>query len=103
VLLDPHFTLRFCQITALTEKFDFNLNERVCVDHSCLTYLLQGAHFWLYRLSTTLVSRLVLNVREQNSALAGVPTTVETEQRFQAALPAVGPITSHQETSSIQV
>ncbi|KAH9972500.1 hypothetical protein BGW80DRAFT_375384 [Lactifluus volemus] len=54
-------------------------------------------------LSTTLVSRLVLNVREQNSALAGVPTTVETEQRFQAALPAVGPITSHQETGSIQV
>src|SRR5712671_606775 len=39
------------------------------------------------RLSTTLVSRLVLNLREQNSAVAHLPTTVETEDRFQAALP----------------
>jgi hypothetical protein len=54
---------------------------------------LQGS-FRVYRLCTTLVSRLVLNLREQNFALAGVPTTIETEQRFQAALPAVGPIIS---------
>jgi len=39
------------------------------------------------RLSTTLVSRLVLNLREQNSNLAGLPTTIETELRFQAGLP----------------
>jgi hypothetical protein len=45
----------------------------------------------MYRLSATLVSRLVLNLREQNAALAGLPTTVETELRFQGALPVVGP------------
>jgi len=39
------------------------------------------------RLSSTLMSRLVLNLREQNSALSDLPTTVETEHRFQAALP----------------
>ncbi|KAH9953086.1 hypothetical protein BC827DRAFT_193856 [Russula dissimulans] len=38
-------------------------------------------------LSTTLVSRMVLNLREQNSAVVNLPTTVETEHRFQAALP----------------
>jgi len=38
-------------------------------------------------LSSTLMSRLVLNLREQNSALLELPTTVETEHRFQAALP----------------
>jgi hypothetical protein len=67
-----------------------------------ITCLLQGS-FLVYRLSTTLVSRLVLNLREQNSALTGVSTTVETEQTFQAALPAVGQTTSSRETSSIQV
>jgi len=39
------------------------------------------------RLSATLVSRLVLNLREQNTTLAQLPTTVETEETFQAALP----------------
>jgi hypothetical protein len=39
----------------------------------------------LSRLSTTLVPRLVLNLRER--ALSQLPTTVETERRFQAALP----------------
>ena len=48
----------------------------------------------MYRLSTTLVSRLVLNLREQNSALTGLPTTVETERRFQMGLPVPGPVTS---------
>ncbi|KAI0302894.1 hypothetical protein B0F90DRAFT_181676 [Multifurca ochricompacta] len=38
-------------------------------------------------LSTTLVSRLVLNLRAQNSAKAGLPITIESERRFQAALP----------------
>ncbi|KAH9953074.1 hypothetical protein BC827DRAFT_1273858 [Russula dissimulans] len=39
-------------------------------------------------LSSTLVSRLVLNLREQKVALAQqLPTTIETEHRFQAALP----------------
>ncbi|KAH9969162.1 hypothetical protein BC827DRAFT_318960 [Russula dissimulans] len=39
-------------------------------------------------LSTTLVSRLVLNLREQYSTLAYVPTTIQTEEpRFQAGLP----------------
>ncbi|KAI9436126.1 hypothetical protein F5148DRAFT_1294683 [Russula earlei] len=38
-------------------------------------------------LSTTLVSRLVLNLREQSSVLVCLPTSVETERRFQARLP----------------
>jgi len=37
-------------------------------------------------LSITLVSRLVLNLREQSAVLAYLPT-IETEQRFQAGLP----------------
>ncbi|KAH9957747.1 hypothetical protein BGW80DRAFT_1257134 [Lactifluus volemus] len=37
-------------------------------------------------LSVTLVSRFVLNLREQSSALIHLPTAVETEDRFQAAL-----------------
>ncbi|KAH9963064.1 hypothetical protein BJV74DRAFT_799741 [Russula compacta] len=41
-----------------------------------------------FSLSNTLVSRLVLNLRERNSSLAGLPTTVETVQRFQEGLPA---------------
>jgi len=39
-------------------------------------------------LSTILASRLVLNLREQNSALAGLSTSVKTELKFQAALAA---------------
>jgi len=42
-------------------------------------------------LSTTLITRLVLNLREQNSTLSDLPTTVETMGRFQAALPAAQP------------
>ncbi|KAH9954778.1 hypothetical protein BC827DRAFT_927016 [Russula dissimulans] len=38
-------------------------------------------------LSITLVSRLVLNLREQDSIPAYLLTTIETEQRFQAGLP----------------
>ncbi|KAI0246214.1 hypothetical protein BJV78DRAFT_177528 [Lactifluus subvellereus] len=45
-------------------------------------------------LSTILISRLVLNLRERNSTLTGLSTTVETERRFRTALPAAGPITS---------
>jgi hypothetical protein len=98
VLLSPQFAFPFCQITAFAEKIDCNLDECVCVDPSCfITCLLLGS-FWVYRLSTTLVSRLVLNLREQNLALAGLPTTIETEQRFQAALPAVEPIASSSAT-----
>jgi len=59
-------------------------------------------------LSTTLVSRLVLNLRERNSTLAGLPTTMESERRFEAALPAaqqavasVGNIPSAQQNKSI--
>ncbi|KAI0290245.1 hypothetical protein BC826DRAFT_1106593 [Russula brevipes] len=59
-------------------------------------------------LSTTLVSRLVLNLRERNSTLAGLPTTMESERGFQAALPAaqqavasVGNIPSVQQNKSI--
>ena len=43
------------------------------------------------RLSTTLVTRLVLNLREQNTILSDLPTTVETVGRFQAALPVAQP------------
>ena len=46
-----------------------------CTDSLC------GCH----RLSTTLVTRLVLNLRER--AVKQLPTTVETVGRFQAALP----------------
>ncbi|KAI0245621.1 hypothetical protein BJV78DRAFT_278255 [Lactifluus subvellereus] len=45
-------------------------------------------------LSTILSTRLVLNLREQNSALAGLSTTVGTEWRFQAAPLAATPMTS---------
>jgi len=45
-------------------------------------------------LSTTLVSRLILNLREQNATLVGLPTTLETERRFQAALPVARTTTS---------
>ncbi|KAH9953077.1 hypothetical protein BC827DRAFT_193660 [Russula dissimulans] len=38
-------------------------------------------------LSVTLVSRLVLNLREQNATLVQLPTTMETVLRFHAALP----------------
>jgi hypothetical protein len=41
------------------------------------------------RLSITLVSRLVLNLREQSAVLAYRPA-VETERRFQAGLPLEG-------------
>ena len=44
----------------------------------------------MYKLSSTLVSRLMLNPREQNSALAGLSTTIETQGKFQAALPTAG-------------
>ena len=60
------------------------------------------------RLSTTLVSRLVLNLRERNSTLASLPTTMESERKFEAALPAaqqavvsVGNIPSAQQNKSI--
>jgi len=42
-------------------------------------------------LSITLVTRLVLNLREQNSTLSDLPTTVETIGRFHAALPVARP------------
>jgi hypothetical protein len=59
----------------------------------------------VYRLSTTLVSRLVLNLREQNSALRGLPTlvTVETPWKFRAVSPAVEPMTFRENTSSVGV
>ena len=57
----------------------------------------------MYRLSTTLVSRLVLNLREQNSALAGLSTTVESERKFLAALPVAGTIIPFWDISSVQV
>jgi hypothetical protein len=41
----------------------------------------------VFRLSVTLVSRLVLNLREQDSALAYLPATIQTELRFEAGLP----------------
>ncbi|KAH9953088.1 hypothetical protein BC827DRAFT_194561 [Russula dissimulans] len=39
--------------------------------------------------SAILASRLVFNLREQNSTLVHLPPTIETERRFQAALPFV--------------
>jgi len=46
------------------------------------------------RLSATLVSRLVLNLHEQNATLTQLPTTIETEEMFRAALPvALEPLT----------
>ncbi|KAI0246886.1 hypothetical protein BJV78DRAFT_95391 [Lactifluus subvellereus] len=54
-------------------------------------------------LSTTLVSRLVLNLREQNTALAGLSTTVESEWKFRAALPVAGTMTPSWDITSVQV
>ena len=52
----------------------------------------------LSRISTTLVTRLVLNLRER--AVLQLPTTVETERRFQAGLPvARRPVASVQNPS----
>jgi hypothetical protein len=45
----------------------------------------------------------VLNLREQNSALAGLPTTVESEQKFQAALPGSETMTPSRDITSVQV
>ncbi|KAI0246878.1 hypothetical protein BJV78DRAFT_94089 [Lactifluus subvellereus] len=45
-------------------------------------------------ISTTLITRLVLNLREQNTALAGLPIFVDTVGKFQAALPAAGTTTN---------
>jgi hypothetical protein len=56
----------------------------------------------VYRLSATLISRLVLNLREQNSALADLSTTIETQGRFQAALPAVGTMESTSVVTSVR-
>ncbi|KAI9443927.1 hypothetical protein H4582DRAFT_1045945 [Lactarius indigo] len=39
-------------------------------------------------LSITLVSRLMLNLRAQSTTQPGLPTSIESERRFQAALPA---------------
>ncbi|KAH9981110.1 hypothetical protein BGW80DRAFT_309036 [Lactifluus volemus] len=44
-------------------------------------------------ISNTLVSRLVLNLREQHAAMEGVVVLVETEWRFQSAQPTVESIT----------
>ena len=53
------------------------------------------------RLSTTLVTRLVLNLRER--AVSQIPTTVETERRFQAGLPiARRPVASVRNRSSVR-
>ncbi|KAH8979738.1 hypothetical protein EDB92DRAFT_1954688 [Lactarius akahatsu] len=38
-------------------------------------------------LSITLVSRLMLNLRAQSTTQPGLPTSIESERRFQAALP----------------
>ena len=55
----------------------------------------------LSRISTTLVTRLVLNLRER--AVLQLPTTVETERRFQAGLPvARRPVASVQNPSSVR-
>lgn len=42
-------------------------------------------------LSITLVSRLMLNLRAQSTAQAGLPTSIESERGFQAALPLARP------------
>jgi hypothetical protein len=57
----------------------------------------------VYRFSTILVSRLVLNLREQNSAPAGQSTTVESELKFEAALPVAGTITPSWDIFSVPV
>lgn len=42
-------------------------------------------------LSITLISRLMLNLRAQSSAQAGLPSSIESERRFQAGLPVARP------------
>jgi hypothetical protein len=65
-------------------------------------HLLQCS-FWVYRLSITLTSRLVLNLREQDSAHTGLPILVGTEWGFHATSQAVGPIIFRGGTTSDQV
>jgi len=52
-----------------------------------IVFIMNLVNILILRLSSTLMSRLVLNLREQNSTLSDLPTTVESELRFQAALP----------------
>jgi len=66
--------------------FVINLASIVNLLHSP-SFLRSSAQTLTNVLSTTLVSRLVLNLREQKSTLVFLPTTLETENRFQAALP----------------
>jgi hypothetical protein len=56
----------------------------------------------MYRISTTLVTRLVLNLRERSSALAGLPITVETMGKLQAAPPVAG-TTNPWDITSVEV
>ena len=96
------YRLSFLRTTAITENL--YRNPRECVGLQLLYYYVSiSSLIGMYRLSATLISRLVLNLREQNSALVGLPTTIETERSFQAALPAAGPTSFHQNTTSVRV
>jgi hypothetical protein len=87
--------------TGFTKAFHRGHDEYVCLDiiFGTIPCLLQYL-LWARRISATLVSRLVLNLRERNSTAVDLPTTIETEEEFWAALPAAGPVTSTWELSS---
>jgi hypothetical protein len=69
---------------AFVKIVDLNTYQRVRLDIDMISITIL---ILVFRLSVTLVSRLVLNLREQDSIPAYLLTTIETEQRFQAGLP----------------
>ncbi|KAI0245620.1 hypothetical protein BJV78DRAFT_1158487 [Lactifluus subvellereus] len=90
MVLGPRFYKSLALNTALAKTLHCNFDNRVRL------VAISGIIACLLELSTTLAFRLVLNLREQNSALAGLSTTVGTERRFQAAPLAEKPMTSFQ-------
>jgi hypothetical protein len=97
-MLEPQFS--FPPNAAIARNFYHNIYERVRLASDIFrsaSVLTVGVS----RISTTLVTRLVLNLRER--ALSQLPTTVETERRWQAGLPvARRPMTSIQNPSSVR-
>jgi len=86
VLVSEHdsHALLFSSNLAFAQIVHLNTYQRVSldIDTDIVTLLIVVS-----RLSTVLVSRLVFNLREQNSTLVHLPPTIETERRFQVALP----------------
>lgn len=102
-MLESHFY--FLPNAAFAKNVNHNIHERVgLVSILALSAIFSDPSVLIVgvsRVSTTLVNRLVLNLRER--ALSQLPTTVETERRWQAGLPvARRPMTSVRNPSSVR-